>query len=94
MSNEFKLSDEEIAACREAFNRMDRDGNGTVDRDEAKKDVIAKRRAFMGNHGEKEPVAETAESSPLNKLADTEVTTPSFIHCDLHQSPYHVRLDK
>ena len=48
----------------------------------------------MGNHGEKEPVAETAESSPLNKLADTEVTTPSSIHCDLHQSPYHVRLDK
>ena len=81
MSEEFALSEEDIAACRAAFDGMDTDGNGTIDRHEARKDIIKMRKACMGNHGETEPVAETAESSPLNKLADAEVGA-MFERCD------------
>ena len=65
------LTEEEVAMARKRFDAMDKDGNGTIDRAEARSDVMSKRKSFMGNSG-----PETAEEDgALGRVAEKEVST-------------------
>ena len=58
------LSEDEVSAAQKTFDRMDQDGNGFIDRTEAKTEIVRNRRALMGN---------PPDNCGLEKLADAEV---------------------